>query len=77
MTINPRLKTFVAAGLYDSLNSCAGNAYLVSQLEPQVARNFTIACYAGGHMMYDGRDARDRLKNDVAKFIAGAVAPAR
>ena len=77
MTINPRLKTFVAAGLYDSLNSCAGNAYLVSQLEPQVARNFTIACYTGGHMMYDGRDARDRLKNDVSKFIAGAVAPAR
>ena len=76
IAINPRLKTFVAAGLYDSLNSCAGNAHLVTQLEPQVARNFTIACYDGGHMMYDGRESRRRLKQDVATFIDDAVAPA-
>jgi hypothetical protein len=25
MTLNPDLKAFVAAGLYDSLNSCAAN----------------------------------------------------
>jgi carboxypeptidase C (cathepsin A) len=72
LAINPRLKTFVAAGLYDSLNSCAANAYLVTQLEPQAARNFTTVCYDGGHMMYDGREARLKLKQDVAAFIDSA-----
>jgi hypothetical protein len=38
----------VAAGLYDSLNSCAANAYLVSRLEQPLAANITATCYNGG-----------------------------
>jgi hypothetical protein len=60
---------FAAAGLYDSLNSCADNGYLVSLLEPQLARNFTARCYAGGHMMYDTKQARFELHRDVAAYV--------
>jgi carboxypeptidase C (cathepsin A) len=74
MAIDPSIKAFVAAGLYDSLNSCAGNAYLVNQLEPALKRNFTAKCYDGGHMMYEGRDARRQLKQDISKFIQDTAA---
>jgi len=69
MKINPSLKVFVAAGLYDSLNSCAGNAYLVSELEPEIRGNFTSICYRGGHAMYHDADVRIQMKNDIAEFI--------
>ncbi len=73
MAIDPSLKAFVAAGLYDSLNSCAGNAYLVNQLEPELNRNITARCYKGGHAMYESQDPRRQLKQDVGKFIQGAI----
>jgi carboxypeptidase C (cathepsin A) len=73
MAIDPSLKAFVAAGLYDSLNSCAGNAYLVSQLEPELKRNITARCYDGGHAMYESPGARRQLKQDISKFIQGAI----
>ena len=69
IAIDPSLKAFVAAGLYDSLNSCAANSYLISQLDPGVKRNITARCYQGGHMMYESRGARQQLKQDVGKFI--------
>ena len=74
MAIDPSLKAFVAAGLYDSLNSCAGNAYLVNQLEPELKRNITARCYEGGHAMYESPGARRQLKQDISAFIQGAVA---
>ena len=74
MAIDPSLKAFVAAGLYDSLNSCAGNAYLVSQLEPELKRNITAICYYGGHAMYESPGARRQLKQDIGKFIQDTVA---
>jgi carboxypeptidase C (cathepsin A) len=73
MALNPNLKAFVAAGLYDSLNSCADNAYIVARIEPEFSTNFTTGCYAGGHMMYDGAAARRDLQRDVATFIAKSI----
>src|SRR6266511_2648567 len=73
MAIDPSLKAFVAAGLYDSLNSCAGNDYLVSQLEPELKRNITARCYAGGHAMYESPGPRRQLKQDIGKFIQDTV----
>lgn len=69
MALNPSLKAFVAAGLYDSLNSCAVNQYIVRTLEPEISRNITAACYEGGHMMYEDVGARLQLKRDVDKFF--------
>jgi hypothetical protein len=63
------LKAFVAAGWYDSLNSCAGNAYLVKQLEPELQRNITAKSYAGGHMMYESPGARQQLRQDIKQFL--------
>jgi carboxypeptidase C (cathepsin A) len=73
MAIDPSLKAFVAAGLYDSLNSCAGNAHLVSQLEPELKSNITARCYEGGHMMYESHGPRRQLKRDIGKFIQDTV----
>jgi carboxypeptidase C (cathepsin A) len=73
MAINPSLKTLVAAGLYDSLNSCAANAFLVANLEPEIQRNVTAACYDGGHMMYDEPAIRVQMTKDVAAFVKAAT----
>ncbi len=74
--INPFLKVFVATGLYDSLNSCAGNAYLVSELAPEIRENFTLVCYKGGHAMYHDGDVRLQMKRDIAGFIQQVLAGA-
>lgn len=70
--LNPRLRVMVAAGLFDSLNSCPANEYVVTHLEPALRDNFTIGCYVGGHMMYEDRDARFRLDRDASRFYRGA-----
>jgi carboxypeptidase C (cathepsin A) len=67
--LNPSLKAFVAAGLYDSLNSCPVNEYLKRTVEPEIARNLSLGCYEGGHMMYEDRGARLQLKRDVDVFF--------
>src|SRR5215467_2352394 len=72
--LNPSLKALVAAGLYDSLNSCPLNEYVINQLEPGVKRNITAKCYEGGHMMYESRGARQQLKQDVSKFLQETLA---
>lgn len=69
MELDPKLSAFVAAGLYDSLNSCADNDYVVSLLEPRFGRNFTTGCYRGGHMMYDTKAARLALGHDVGAYV--------
>jgi hypothetical protein len=68
MEHDPALRAFVAAGLYDSLNSCADNAYLVANVAPWGSR-ITAKCYDGGHMMYDIKTVRRQLQRDVAAFI--------
>jgi carboxypeptidase C (cathepsin A) len=74
MTIDPALKVFLVAGLYDSLNSCADNRYLAAHIQPpSFGRNITLGCYPAGHMMYDTKEARYALKRDAAQFIRNAT----
>lgn len=68
MDLNPNLRTFVATGMFDSLNSCSGNTYLLSQIPPERSSKITFNCYEGGHMMYEDRESRFRLTRDVARF---------
>jgi hypothetical protein len=63
----------VAAGQYDSLNSCADNTWSVSHLDPRVAKNVSLGCSPAGHMMYDTRAARLSLREDVAAFVKSAI----
>jgi hypothetical protein len=72
--LNPSIKAFVAAGMYDSLNSCPLNTYLIDHLEDAVKQNITAKCYEGGHMMYESRGARQQLKQDVSSFIQETLA---
>ncbi len=64
-----RLRTWVATGLYDSLNSCAANRATVARLPASVAARFTLHCYAGGHMMYEDAGVTRRFGNDLAHFM--------
>ena len=73
MVINPSLRAFVAAGLYDSLNSCAVNDVLVATLEPPLRQQTTAMCYDGGHMMYDEPAVRVQLTRDVTKFFQSTL----
>jgi carboxypeptidase C (cathepsin A) len=68
MDIDPEPRTFVATGIYDSLNSCAGNSYALGQLAPAAASKITFRCYEGGHMMYEDREARFALARDIFDF---------
>ena len=62
---NPELKVLVAAGRFDSLNSCAANEELARQLEGKLKGAYKFACYEGGHMMYRDVRARAELGRDV------------
>jgi carboxypeptidase C (cathepsin A) len=68
MALDPSLRAFVATGVYDSLNSCPGNAYALSKLPPREAERITFRCYEGGHMMYEDREARLALARDARQF---------
>jgi carboxypeptidase C (cathepsin A) len=74
MDLDHALRAFVATGIYDSLNSCAGNAYLLDQLPRADASRIMFRCYQGGHMMYEDREARFGLAQDMARFYAAGVA---
>ncbi|WP_156351282.1 S10 family serine carboxypeptidase-like protein [Sphingomonas sp. Leaf25] len=65
----PRLRAWVATGLYDSLNSCAGNAATVAALPGDLPRRFTLRCYAGGHMMYEDPRETARFGKELAGFL--------
>jgi carboxypeptidase C (cathepsin A) len=68
-------RTFVAAGIYDSLNSCPLIAYQVARLDAALRDRITLGCYAGGHMMYEDTVARVQLRNDLSRFFARASQP--
>jgi carboxypeptidase C (cathepsin A) len=77
MGIDPSLKAFVAAGLYDSLNSCAVNDLLIPALEPGLRSRIEARCYEGGHAMYDDPRIRSEMTRDVARFLQQAAAGAK
>jgi hypothetical protein len=72
VALYPQLQVLVAAGLYDSLNSCAGNEELASQLQEPLVSAYAFKCYAGGHMMYRDVAAREALSADL-RAMAQAV----
>ncbi|QQV76808.1 peptidase S10 [Sphingomonas aliaeris] len=63
------LRIWVATGLYDSLNSCAGNEATVAALPGDLPRRFTLRCYAGGHMMYEDPRETGRFGKELTRFL--------
>ena len=74
MRLDPEMKAFVAAGWFDTWNSCLGNKYTVEHLEPALARNITANCYVAGHIIYRDRQAADTLRADLRKFYGAGGA---
>ena len=72
VALNPKVKVLVAAGQYDSLNSCAANAETGQRLAGAVAQAVTFRCYTGGHMMYGDEATRLVLSQDVIRLVGGA-----
>lgn len=69
MKVNPGLRVLVAAGQYDSANSCAENDVLAAMLEPDLAKQYTFRCYLGGHILYSDPRIRAELSRDIQSFI--------
>ena len=69
----PGMRSWVAAGLYDSLNSCAANQATVDVLPKDVAARFTLRCYAGGHMMYEEPRETRRFGLELSAFLGGSA----
>jgi carboxypeptidase C (cathepsin A) len=76
MEIDPKLKVLVAVGLYDSLNSCAGNIDVVNRF-PEIAANFTNTCYLGGHQFQRMPGTQQQFAADFRDFIARTTALGR
>lgn len=69
---SPHLRVFVAAGLYDSLNSCLGNEVTVAAMPPAAGARVLLHCYAGGHMMYEDPAVTNQFGEDVAGFLSNS-----
>lgn len=70
--LNPAIRVWVAAGRFDSLNSCTANEELASRLEGDLQTAYTFACYEGGHMMYRDPEARVQLAHDIRALAQDA-----
>jgi carboxypeptidase C (cathepsin A) len=81
MTHNPFLKVFVAIGYYDMATIMGGAEFNFSHLayDKQVVDRVSYGYYEAGHMIYIRPSEHKKLKNDIAKFIAGTrvAAPLR
>jgi len=74
VALDARLKVLVAAGRFDSLNSCAANDETARQLQDGLRNAYVFRCYEGGHMMYRDEEARTQLAADVRGLAERAVA---
>jgi hypothetical protein len=71
LALDPNTRVLVAAGLYDSLNSCAANDETARRLPPGLAHAISFRCYLGGHMMYRDEATRTKLSDDIKAMIGG------
>ena len=76
MSINPHLKVLVASGYYDLATPYFATEYTFGRLglDETLRSNVTMTYYEGGHMMYIHVPSLARMKQDLAKFIAAAIA---
>jgi carboxypeptidase C (cathepsin A) len=73
MSHNPFMKIFVAIGYYDMATVMGGAEYDFAHLgyDPTFVDRVSYGYYEAGHMIYIRPSEHKKLKNDVAKFIAG------
>ena len=78
MSDNPFLKVFAACGYYDLATPPFAMEYTRDHLglAPNLRDNFTMGFYEGGHMMYVHEPSLKKLRDDLVKFYASALADA-
>ncbi|GAB4234550.1 MAG: peptidase S10 [Chlamydiales bacterium] len=71
MTKNPRLRVFVAAGIFDLATPfyCADYTFAHMGLKPQQRESVFLNRYIGGHMLYQREDTLKQLKQDLTAFF--------
>ena len=76
MSDNPFLKVFAACGYYDLATPPFAMEYTRDHLglAPNLRDNFTMGFYEGGHMMYVHEPSLKKLRDDLVKFYASALA---
>ena len=74
MSMNPRMRVFVANGYYDLATPHYGSDYTVSHLAlaPELRENVSVSYYEAGHMMYIHRPSLERLAAELRNFVKGA-----
>jgi carboxypeptidase C (cathepsin A) len=75
MTQNPALQVYVAKGYYDLATPFFAAEYVMNhlQLDPSLRPHVSMGFYEAGHMMYTHLPSLQKLKVDVAKFVAGCL----
>ncbi|MBN2109202.1 MAG: peptidase S10 [Deltaproteobacteria bacterium] len=70
MHLNPSLRVFIAAGLYDLATPYFAAVYTVNHLalDRSLAKNIVLHTYPAGHMMYTDRATLRQLNLDAAAF---------
>jgi carboxypeptidase C (cathepsin A) len=72
---NPYMKLYVASGHFDLATPYFATQYTLAHmgLDPTQRRNIQTGEYEAGHMMYVDTSQLEKLKREVAGFIAGAL----
>ena len=72
---NPYMKLFVASGYFDLATPYFATQYTLNhmELDAQQHEKVSLGYYDAGHMMYIKTDSLDRLKRDVAAFLASSL----
>jgi carboxypeptidase C (cathepsin A) len=72
---NPYMKLYVASGHFDLATPYFATQYTLAHmgLDPTQRQNIRTGEYEAGHMMYVDTSQLEKLKGEVAAFIAGAL----
>lgn len=72
---SPGLRVLVATGVWDSQNSHAADAALLSKASPAEQAAISAIAYDAGHMIGHDDKARSALRQDIAKMIKRSGIP--
>jgi carboxypeptidase C (cathepsin A) len=75
MCVNPNLKVHVANGYYDLATPYFATQYTFNRLglEKELQGHISMSYYEAGHMMYVHAESIKRLKEDLVRFMQGAI----
>jgi carboxypeptidase C (cathepsin A) len=78
MVKNPALRVLITSGVFDLATPYFDSVYTVEHmgLPPALKGHIQITRYQSGHMIYIRRSEQRRFKDDIARFLRGAIAQA-